>query len=721
MGAGGAPKRVLLGACAALLVLLAANVGLVAAEAKKEDQALLRADNIVYDPTRDVVTADGHVEISYDDQILQSDLLIYEQRTDKVTAKGNVVLIDKDGNTLFAESVELTDKLRNGVVRRIGLLLSDDSRLAANSAVRREDRITTLAKAVYSPCDVCKEKPKKAPLWQLKAKRVVHDQKEKELIYHHARFEFFGVPIAYTPYFEHPDPSVKRKTGFLTPSIGRSTDLGTILSTPFYWAIADNYDATITPIYTSNQGLVMRGEFRHRLRRGSYMVDGSFTRPKELNDIAQTTGSRDWRGHVFADGVFNLADDWRTGLSIQRVSDDTYLRRYRISSLDRLENRLFVEGIKPSRYLTVNAYSFQDLRANDVPGQSPLVLPEIMADYFLAPPFVGGRLELSASALSLTRTDGLDMRRLSSRAEWERKFILRSGQTLKAFASLRGDLYVTDDVNPAGSPLGPKNSTVIGRALPQAGVEWRWPFARNFGHVTQIIEPIVQGIYSSSGGNPIDIPNEDSPNIEYDDSSLFSRNRFSGLDRWEAGPRINYGVRSAAYWSGGGYIEGLLGQSYRFEESSPFAPGSGLENQASDIVGHVILAPIGNLSIVHRFRIDKRNFNFHRNETSINFHVWRIGAGLTYHRVNPQEAALTSNSFEGMLASATIALTKYWTLSGGFQQDLTNDRPVFRDIGLSYVDECIDFGITYRRDYTSDRDIKPSNSVILRLKLTNIG
>lgn len=688
---------------------------------KIDELALFRADRISYDPGRDVVTADGNVELSYKNQTLKADVLMYDQRTDTVTAKGNVVLIDKVGNTLFASSAVLSDQLRNGVAEKIGILLSDNSRLAANAGVRREGRETTLTKAVYSPCDLCKEHPERPPLWQIKARRVIQDEEKKEIIYNHARFELFGVPVAYTPYLEHPDPSVKRKTGLLMPSVGNSSELGTIVTVPVYWAIADSYDATFTPIYTTKEGPVLRGEFRQRLRNGSYIVDGSITRVDERNDQNQKTGRRDWRGHLFSSGSFALNPDWQWGFNVQRVSDDTYLRRYQISETDRLENRVYVEGFRGRNFLGANLYAFQDLRAEDNPGRSPLVLPEIEGQYVFDTPYIGGRIALNGSILSLSRSQGPDLRRLSGSAQWERVFITPNGQRFTGFAFARGDVYVTNDVNPTSSPFGPDNSTTVGRVLPEVGVEWRWPFARQHGRVTQVIEPIVQFVYNGNGGNPDKIPNEDSPSVEFDDTSLLERNRFPGLDRWDDGPHVDYAMRGVLYWNNGAMVEGLLGQSYRLIEHSPFAPGSGLDDKPSDIVGHIIIAPMPGVRLTHRFRLDKDSWSFARNETSLSYHYWRFSGAVSYTRAATDIASISSLSRTAVAASATVVLTKYWSLTANTQRDLTNHRTVFREIGLRYVDECMEFGLIYRRDFTRDRDVQPSDAVLVQFRLTNLG
>lgn len=708
--------------CAVLLLFAAAAQAEVERPSSNpDDLALIRADNMRYNPQTETMQADGHVEIDYRLQHLSADSVTYDQKADRVTADGNVTIIDKDGNVLFSDHAELSDQMREGVINKVGILFGKNARIAANSAVRHKEIATVFTKAVYSPCNICKSDPSKPPLWQLKAKQATHDKRDQEVYYRDAVLEVFGYPVAYTPYFSHPDPTVKRKSGFLSPSFGTSSVFGTFLQLPYYWAIADNMDATFSPTFEERDGIHFRGEFRHRLRNGQYTLDGSIVRTDELNDLNQKTGKTDTRGHLFADGTFNIDPVWDWGFNIQTTTDDTYLRRYKISSLDRLENHLFLQGIQDRSYFVAEGYAFKDLRQNDVPGQTPLVLPSIQGNYAFTPPLLGGTANLQGSFLSLTRSKGTDLRRFSASADWERQFTLNNGQQVTGFALVRSDLYIADNVTRADLPGAPTQSITQGRVLPQLGVEWRWPFVRQYNKVQHIIEPIIEFIYAPKGGNLRSIPNEDSQSLDFDESNLFSHNRYPGLDRWEDGPRLNYGIRTAAYWGRDSSAEIIIGQSHRFLDRSPFAAGSGLEERDSDIVGAVIFKPRSYIQLSHRFRLDNGTLDYQRNESAIDLFFWRVNASANYTSITRSDTTLLSNSLKAFSLNAQIRLSDHWTFNGATQRDLTNNRTVFRQFGLGYLNECINFNVLYRQDYTSDRDITPTSSVVFQIRLVNLG
>src|SRR5215468_413661 len=183
-----------------------------------------------------------------------------------------------------APATTLTDDLKEGVIRDIRVLLSDRSRIAANSAVRTGGNRTDFSKGVFSPCELCKSDPTRAPLWQIKARKVTRDEVEQRINYNDAWMEFYGVPVAYMPFFSHPDPTAKRQSGFLQPTLSLSSKLGFGAQLPFYWVTSESSDVTIAPIFYTGALPVFAGEYRQRVTNGLIQVDGSATYGSEGRD-----------------------------------------------------------------------------------------------------------------------------------------------------------------------------------------------------------------------------------------------------------------------------------------------------------------------------------------------------------------------------------------------------------------------------------------------------
>ena len=196
--------------------------------------------------------------------------LVYDQKTKRLHAEGNARLTDADGKISYGEIIDLSDDYRDGFVDSLRVETPDQTRIAAARAERSEGNFTVFQSGVYTACEPCKEDPRKPPLWQVKAARIIHNQTDKMLYFEDASIEFFGYPAGLFPYFSAPDPTVKRKTGFLMPVISTSSAYGFALETPYYIALAPDYDMTLSPKSTTKQGVLMQGEFRQRLENGYY-------------------------------------------------------------------------------------------------------------------------------------------------------------------------------------------------------------------------------------------------------------------------------------------------------------------------------------------------------------------------------------------------------------------------------------------------------------------
>jgi len=323
-------------------------------DAKQE--VLIRADKMTYDTNTNVVSAEGNVEITYGERTLIADRLTYNQQTRIVIAQGNATLREANGTTISGNRIEVTDDMRDGIIDSLNIVLAGRGRLAAAKATRTDGKVMTLEKAVYTTCKPCKEDPEKPPTWQIKAFRVIYNQEKARVEYEDAFFEVFGVPVAYLPYFSHADPEAPRQSGFLVPGVGHSSDLGYFLEVPYYFALDPSYDLLLAPVYTEEDGPLLKGEWRQRTETGAYNIQASGRYGQSRNRFGAETGDDTLQGHVFGSGNFQIDEVWRWGYNAELTSNDTYLKRYDISSLDRLQNNLFVEGIDGRSYTAVNGW-----------------------------------------------------------------------------------------------------------------------------------------------------------------------------------------------------------------------------------------------------------------------------------------------------------------------------------------------------------------------------
>ncbi len=685
--------------------------------------ALLQAEEIVHDRVADVVTARGRVEVSQDGRVLLADRLTYRLREGEIVASGHVALVEPTGEVFFADEITLSDDMRRGVASRIGVLLEDNARIAAARGERLGD-VTRLDRAVYSPCDVCADDER--PLWRIKALEVVHDRERHNIYYHNAWLEVLGIPVAYTPWFSHPDPTIERRSGVLAPAFGRGTDLGSSVQVPYYHVLSPQEDVTLTPMATSREGLVMIGEHRRRFGNGLTVSQGSITRDSD-DDV---------RWHIDAEGEFHLDDVWFAGYEAERASDDTYLRRYGFHS-DRswvggqgagavgqgpvgfhgdrswLTTHPYLVGLTRRSYVSVEGFALQSLRQEIDNDTLPLVLPWAQYSHVTERDRLGGRWLIDASALALTRIEGTDTQRLSARVGWERPMALASGQLLTPTLSLRGDGYRLNDLT------GPQDSDVTGRIVPEAALEWRYPFVSSAGGLQHVVEPIVLAAATLSDVNPGAIPNEDSLDLALDASNLFSVDRFTGLDRVEEGTRINYGL---SYSLGGKdfHASALVGQVYRFEESTLYPQGSGLEDRFSDVVGQFTAGIGRHLDLNYRVRLDNDDMSMRFSDLGAGISVDPVRFNLDYIYVDEMRQGGLEERQE-LYAEASVAVSPRWTVTAFSRYDLDNGSPLVTGAALGYEDECFAILATWENNRTQDRDFSAGQSFGVRFVFKTLG
>lgn len=675
----------------------------------------LSADEMSFDKDRNIITATGNVEVIQGSRKLLADNVIYNQTTDVVSASGNVVLTEPGGEIIYSDRMEISGDLRDAVIETFGMILTDRSRFAATGARRSAGNITEMRKGVYSPCNLCKDNPENPPLWQVKAVKIIHDKKNKVIEYRDAWLEVYGVPVGYLPYFSHPDPTVKRKSGFLIPSFGGSTDLGFVARIPYYINISPQQDATITPLFTGNAGSGGSAEYRGRFKKGQINATGSFVAGNTEGDSTEVDANA-FRGHILSEVRFDINDTWRWGLDFNRTTDDTYMRRYGLGGPSSLNSNLFLEGFRKRNYFAINGYAFQGLQSSDDPGLEPLVLPLIDYNYVGVPGRFGGQTSLDINILSITRNEGSDTRRLSIRPSWNLPLLGPLGDSYNLSFMLYGDLYDVDELQRTGKS---NFSGVTGRIQPQVMLDWRFPFVKRTKKLTHVLEPIVQVVYSPNSGNSDKIPNEDSQELEFDDTNLFSRNKFSGIDRIEEGTRLNYGLKWNVYFPGGTSTF-FIGQSWRPENNDTFAIGSGLEEEFSDLVGRAQIDLGSYLNLVYRTRFASDTFVPKRNELTFNAGVpaFRVHANYTFLET---QANSEFSGREEINYGASSRLNRFWRVGLTGLTDLAAGET--RRIGgnITYENECLVFNANLSRTFFEDRDLEPTDTITFNFLLKTLG
>jgi LPS-assembly protein len=711
---------------------------------ENDDQVSFAADALDYDDNNDIVTATGDVRMLRSGSRLRADKVVWNRRTGQVHATGSVAVINPSGDTAYGDDANLSDDIKDGVVENMLVVLANGGRLAANHGVRK-GAVTTLDRGAYTPCAVeGSDGCAKEPSWKVTAVRIVHDEDRHRVYYKDARISLLGLTVLWLPGFSHPDGTdqANGNSGLLLPNFEVSKVLGVDFSLPYYFQLAPNRDLTITPHVYSKVAPGLEAQYRALSSRGAYQVRGMITYGSRLPAVVSATAldkDKGIRGFIDANGTYQLGTDWTLSGQLRLETDRTFMRRYDINGDDRLRSTLQAERIDANSYLSIAGWFVQTVRTTttglsvDSQGQQPIALPAIDYRRRLTDPLLGGVIQLQANSLSLIRTEGQDTQRAFAGAEWDLRKLTPWGQQVTFTAYSRADIYHSDqnDLTPTVVYRGTQGWQ--GRGIVSGAVDVRWPFIGTFLGGTQQLTPRVQVVASPQTKN-LAIPNEDARAIDLEDSNLFALNRFAGYDRWEDGSRVTYG----AEWN---YqrprleMSAVVGQSYRLtNEPTILPPGTGLSDRFSDIVGRVTLKYSKWLEITERYRLDKNDFHIRRNEVDAT-----IGSSKTYFLVgylrlnrNIDTSIEDLRDREEIRLGGRIQLARFWSLYGSTVVDLTGKsddptsvsdgfQPVRQRVGLTYEDECLSLGLSWRRDYDPTNDGRRGSTFSLRLALKNIG
>jgi LPS-assembly protein len=761
----------------------------------------LQADRVIYDRNTGRVYAEGNARLT--------------DASGAVVTGSRFELTD-DFRSGFIDSLQVEQTVvQRGVTSR--------GRFSAPRAERTEGDTTVFQRGTYTACEPCKDNPERPPLWQVKAARIIHNNSERTIYYENATLELLGMPIAYVPYFWTPDPTVTRKTGFLAPHYITSSTLGQGVSVPFFWNMAPNYDLTIQPTYFSEQGLLGQVEWRHRLLTGSYNIRaaGIFQQdPEAFLPAPLGPRDREERGSLETTGRFHINERWRWGWDVTMVSDKWFLHNYRIRSDNIADNygafreaisTVYLQGQGDRSWFDARGYYFKTLSTYDWQDQQPLVHPVI--DYNKrvdGPRPIGGEVALDVNLTSLTReaaqfqaTNNLlradlfpgspyaglfetctvyergkclvrglsgTYSRLSAQASWRRNFIDPIGQVWTPFTYVRADgFFNAPDTSGYPNSYIPnfinREEEFAGRAMPAAGLEYRYPFIGQLGGWgTQQLAPIAQIIARPNETRIGRLPNEDAQSFVFDDSNLFNWDKFSGYDRVEGGVRASTALKYSLSGANDFYGEALFGQSYHLAGRNSFAAydlvnagrDSGLESTLSDYVGRLQVSPNKATSFMTRARFDQEDFSVQRFEAGFSgaFTPFPLTTTVMYARYEAQPELGYDRRREGVLGSASYGLTSRWSLSGSvlvdldkyldaksqFARDFNNyllnpqgAAPIYKpeqvwqvtgtSVGVSYIDECTTLSITYAMTprQLANGTTESDKTLLVKLDLRTLG
>jgi LPS-assembly protein len=689
----------------------------------------VEAEVLTYNPTTKVATAQGAVILVYGPYVMVANNLSYDQDDDVLRATGSIRLREPGGNILEADLIHLQNKFRDGFAEHLRFLLTNDATVTADYARRQDGVITVFERATYTACKTCVARDG-TPLWSIRSRVATHDKVRREIRHEDMTFEFAGIPVFWLPKFSHTDGTVKRRSGFLTPEISVSDDIGLGVTVPYYWALAPNYDLTFLPLITTDQGVMPRAVWRHRTQTGEYFIDAAGI--YQLDPNIPAPGDRRLRGSAHSAGKFEINKNWTWGWDATAMSDDTFMRRYNVDTRRELISEAFITGIDDRNFFRARAMHFRNLIVENS-DWSPVALPYIEHDYTFDTPVLGGELGIKSSVYNLYRENsedsalypgvvhGEEQSRATTTLHWQRQFVSNGGALVTPFSRLRADVYHNEELpDPAPLETGLTDNTTS-RILPSAGLDLRWPFVRGGMGGQHVITPVAQFITASDETDEEEIGNEDAIDLNFDTTNLFLHQKFSGEDRYEGGTRVNAGMLYSYLMENGGFLRASIGESFHVAGENSFDVGSGLEDVESDIVAAVAYQPWEHLRLTYQARFDHEGLEPKIQDAGVdlNFDRWSLSGGLSDVEAAPAYGRPTDEL--QAWAYATLQLNGGWSVFGGLRYDFESDASKYETVGLAFDCDCFNFKIAYAADEgEKEGDLDKSHSVLLSIKFKTL-
>ena len=700
-----------------MMISLTAGAGsLKMAPVHPEDPVDFEADQVSYDQKKEVLNASGNVVMIQGPMTVKTEEITFDRTANQIQAPGKIDIRMKDGTEAQTENGILSGDLKSMTTGKTHVRFYEGTYLGAETMERKPDGDSYLREATYTPCDVCEGE---APLWRLRSKNVWNDTQKHDMVFHHAFLDVKDVPVFYVPYWRMPDFTVKRRSGFLPPDFGSNREMGQSLTLPYFWDVADNQNLILTPTISLTHIPLGVVKYQGVFSKGTLNLTTSATRDDDDHHN---------EGHIRLNGVYDVNKNWRLSGELYKTATDTYFRRYNLKGVDDTEpfltSHLTAERFGNRSFFRTKFYSYQSLKDNVSSHSIPVILPVADYQYNTAPLGKTGLYGFTKVNMMLFNTREKFMsNRLSLTQGVRLPYVLPIGIATETTGYVRADGYMVDPgrVPVSGQPANKSYNT--GRLYPNLSVKMSYPMVKSDPQTTQTLEPIVQVVTASNGGNKSKIPNVDSLVFDFDDTDLFSTNRFSGYDRVETGTRVNYGIK----WSRFNHqkqrsISALIGQSYRLNDDPLMTELMGYENHFSDYVGRVLIR-VPYLDLLYSARLDQKTLKAQKNDVGVMVGQAPLKLGLSY--VMRRAYTIGDNRYgnqEGITYRLTSALTKSLSLTGYYRYDLSGKKePV--DVGgtLKYENECMAVIVAIDKSYTRDRNYEGDVSFNLKLVLKTLG
>ena len=677
--------------------------------------------------------------------LLEGEDIVFDNKNKKINSEKSSIINDTDGNKIYLQNFEYD--IQNNIFKSLSLtkindknqneykfsqiyidtkkkeILGTDVKAFLNqenlkinkknkprvfsNTIKLGKETSVFNKSIFTLCDY--RENDKCPPWTIQSSEMLHDNKKKTIYYDNAVVKVYDIPIFYFPKLSHPDPTVDRRSGFLPPSIYDSKNLGIGLSIPYFFAVDEDKNFTLTNrLYVSENPLFF-GEYHQVFKGASFLADFGFTDGYKNTSASKKPGQK---SHLFAKFVKNFKgkneSENTLSLSVQDVSNDKYLKLYKIKSnlvdynKDTLESVLNFTHESDDIFFGLNASVYETLKEN-YEDKYEFILPEITLDKNLFNNDRLGNLDLQTNV----KIHNYDTNKLTSFIvndfNWESKEkLFNSGVNTKLLANIKNVNYEAKNVEPYKESA---TSEVYGALGLLADLK----LFKKYNNSSHFFTPklLLRGAPGSM--------RKETSGPRLDPISAYSLKRLDNQNNFETGASGTIGFDYK--------IKGLkndfdfsVAQIINERENIKMSDKSSLNEKLSDLVGSASLNLNNKFKVNYNFSLDQNYNDLNYNEIGTNFDIGGLKLDLNFlqekKHVGNQEYFETKVDFKNQENSLFSFETK---------RNLITNSAEFYNLSYEYTNDCLRAGLVYRREFYNDSELEPENSLMFKLTLTPFG
>jgi LPS-assembly protein len=708
-----------------------------------------------YDKKKGKLETSGYTKIiTSENYILEGADILFDNEKKKITSSFSAKIIDKDGNQVYVDMFEYfidkniflskgkikvidnkdnkynfseiyIDEKKNKIVgsdvrmyldsKAFKINKKNEPRIFANSMVITDGE-SELNKGVCTYCEL-KTKDAISP-WSLRAEKIKHNAANKTIYYENAVLQIYNFPIFYFPRFSHPDPTVDRRSGFLNPSMSDNSNTGVGITTPYFWAISKDRDLTISPRIYGRENPLLLAEYRQDFENASLILDTGYTEGYKKTTQTKTPGSR---AHFFTKYNLDLIDEENKSsnleVNLQKVSNDTYFKVHKIDtllvdqSLDVIENTVNYNYFGEEAFLSANISSYQDLSKTDR-SKYEYLLPYITFEKNLVTNPNYGSLDLTSNL----RVRNYDVNKQTE--FFVNDFNWRSNKWIDKFGfenRLLGSMK-TVNYNAENTP----EYKTDGSSAELAGVigflsDLDLKKENLKKKTTDLLTPKLLFRYA-----PGHMRNSTGGRLKY--SNLFKLNKSNEIDILESGMSATLGLdykkakQNNDGSSGREILNFSMGQVISDEENESISSSTSLDQRFSDIVGSSSFNINNNLKLNYDFAIDQsyKDINYNELGTDLVF-------GSTTFNLSYLEEKNHIGDQEYVKSNVDFGINDSNKLSFSTKRDLQRNSAEYYNFSYNYLNDCLTAGLVFRREFYTDRDLEPENSLMFKITIVPFG